>query len=147
MSEVLCDIDVSDLIPHRGRMHLMDAIDWVDCSPVAIRGRTRTRLRAEAPYFSPNGFARHWLLELCAQASAALFQAARGGSNTKSRKGYLIHIREFSTPCELTLKPGDEIVFNIAFEIESEFLGQSRCQVTARGEVVGAGELTFLLDS
>ena len=125
-------------------MHLIDTITWVD--KVRITGEVKATLRANGPYFSSQGFEKHWLIEMCAQASAALYQASRRGIDAASPNGYLISIRQFTTVSEIELRPEDELLFHIAFEVESAPLGQSRCLTTACGKVIAEGELTFLLD-
>ena len=145
MNAIVRDVDVATLIPHRGPMHLIDRINWVDTR--SIQGEVRARLRAGAVYFSEAGFERHWLIELAAQASAALYQYSRQGAHAVSPKGYLVSVREFSTVEGVELQAEDELLFQVVFEVESSPLGQSRCDVVRRGQLIAHGELTFLLDA
>ncbi|MBC7659159.1 MAG: hypothetical protein H7249_05560 [Chitinophagaceae bacterium] len=150
MTAIIRDVDVTTLIPHRGPMHLIDRINWVDTD--VIRGEVRACLRADGPYFtqSVNGevseFENHWLIELAAQSSAALYQYSRQGAHKASPKGYLVSIRDFSTSEGLELKARDELLFRIIFEVETSPLGQSRCEVRLGSTLIAHGELTFLLD-
>lgn len=146
MKAMARDLGVATLIPHRGPMHLIDRINWVDTE--AIQGEVTAVLRSGALYFSEEErFEAHWLIELSAQASAALYQYCRQGAHAVSQKGYLVSVREFSTVEGVELKAGDELFFQIDFEVEASPLGQSRCEVVFRGKTIAHGELTFLLDA
>jgi predicted hotdog family 3-hydroxylacyl-ACP dehydratase len=145
MQTQLVNHPVAGLIPHRGPMHLVDHILWVDREK--IRGEVSAIIREGRPYFGEFGFEMHWLIELSAQASAAIYRMARHDPNDAPSNGYLISVRHFDLPSERVLQPGDELKITVEFEVESTPLGQSRCQVSLNGEILGLGELTFLLEA
>ncbi|RYZ57983.1 MAG: hypothetical protein EOP07_08315 [Proteobacteria bacterium] len=136
---------VAELIPHRGSMHLVDNILWFETD--RIRGEVSAIIREGGPYFGRLGFESHWLIELSAQASAAIYRMARHSPGDAPSNGYLISVRQFEMPSAREIVPGDELIIAIEFEMESTPLGQSRCEVTLEGEIVGRGELTFLLEA
>jgi len=128
-------------------MHLVDTITWVGTDP--IRGEVKTTLRSDGPYFRDSGFKHHWLIELCAQASAALFQVARtstDGNSSKASNGYLISVRDFEWIETVSLNPGDELLIQVVFESLEAPLGQSRSEVTCGGIRLAHGLLSFLMD-
>lgn len=145
MQPQLLQHPVADLIPHRGPMHLVDHILWYETD--RIRGEVSAIIREGRPYFGEFGFEMHWLIELSAQASAAVYRIARHNADEAPSNGYLISVRHFEMPSDRVIGPGDELIIAIDFEMESTPLGQSRCQVTVDGELVGLGELTFLLEA
>ncbi len=122
-------------------MLLIDAITSLDHQRVA--GTARTTLRAEAPYFAEGRFKKHWLIELAAQASAAISQATRADGEGKSLFGYLISVRQFQMKPDLELAPGDELGFEVVFDVQMAPVGQSRTIVTLKDVIVGEGIMTF----
>ncbi len=136
------EIAATGFIPHRGPMQLIDSLSFLDSERMA--GQVRLRLKADAPYFLDQEFQNHWLIEICAQASAAVSQARRGGLDTPVVMGYLVSIRQFQMAADIDLKIGDDLLIDVVFEVEMDPVGQSRCTVMAGGQSIADGELTFL---
>ena len=58
--------------------------------------------------------------------------------------GFLVSVRQFRVDDDLNLSPGDELTFDVVFEVEMSPIGQSRCVVYAGDRKCAEGELTFL---
>lgn len=134
--------DAASYVPHEGRMCLIDRIRSFDKE--ARGGQVSLNLREKAPYFFEGRFQSHWLIEICAQASAALSQILfREKSDKAPPPGYLISVRAFDFEDDVRLKVDDELVVDVVFDVEINPVGQSRCEVRFEQRRIAAGEMTF----
>lgn len=132
------------LLPHGAGMHLIDEV--LRYGETRVEGEIVARIRAEGPYFGPDGFEEHWLIELCAQASAALYRLSLGDVSGHAAKGFLVSVREFSFFPAEEIFPGDELRILIDMDNEAAPLGHSTCQVLKAKRLIAEGQLTFLLE-
>lgn len=137
-------ISSEGLLPHGPGMHLIDEVVWFGTTKV--EGEVLARIRANGPYFSEAGFEDHWLIELCAQASAALYRLSLREKVGPAARGFLVSVREFSLFHSGEISAGDELRISIEMDNEAAPLGQSFCQVRKDTTLVAEGQLTFLLE-
>ena len=140
----LLNWDIEPFLPHRGRMRLVDTIRQLRKEDLS--GQVIATLRADGPYFSRDRFLNHWLVEFCAQASAAISHACSRKSGEPAHYGYLVSIRQFTMMEKIALKAGDELLFDVLFETAIDPIGQSRCVVFRGDETIAEGDMTFLLN-
>ncbi len=129
-------------------MRLVDQI--ISCDVQAKAGEVSTRLRSEAPYFRKQQFEAHWLLEIIAQAAAAISRVvglATGAPPTeKPPLGFLIAIRSFYIEeAAVQLSEGEELLSKIRFEFDMETIGYCSGEIYAGdGLLLARSEMTFL---
>lgn len=137
---------VTQLLPHRGAMVLIDRVLYTDFSG---SGAVEATIRPDKAYFSPNGmFASHWLIEIMAQAVGCVFTLQeRGADGTGAAKvGYLVAIDDYR------FLPGAPLAVGSILEIEVNLIhafypiGQYRAAVRAHGVEVAQGMMKFMTD-
>lgn len=133
------------LLPHGQPMHLIDEVLHYESSPIS--GTVTAEIRGDGPYFGPEGFEEHWLIEICAQASAATYLLARRDLYTKPPRGYLVSVREFRVFETPPLKANDTLEVDVFFEVEATPLGQSRCLVRSGARDIAEAEMSFLIET
>lgn len=137
------DRDASLLVPHRGRMCLVDRVRALSESDLS--GQVTVQLRPDAPYFSEGRFQTQWLVEISAQAAAAISQlCSLGKADEAPPFGYLVSIREFMMEAEINLSCGDELRVDVRFEVEMNPVGQARCVIHCGSRKIAEGDMTFL---
>lgn len=124
-------------------MMLIDQI--IELEPEQIFGRASCSLAAEGPYFKRAIFQTHWLLELMAQAAAAICQILVLDAGTEARRGYLISIRNFEgDPRSYRLQPGTKLLLEARFEIGFDEIAQCECAARGpEGQFYGRAQMTF----
>ena len=83
--------EIARLIPHQGRMCLLDAV--LDCSPARIRCRASSHRRADHPLRGAEGLLSPAAIEYAAQAMA-LHGALNARPGVDGRPGFLASARE-----------------------------------------------------
>lgn len=140
-------VSTQGLLPHAYPMHLIDEVLEFSVSPVA--GVVSARIREDAPYQGQFGFEDHWLIEMCAQASAAIYILAHRDDHESVPRGYLVSVREFQLLHTEPLRTGDDLIIEILYEVEATPLGQTLC-VVKRGpehEKIAVAEMSFLMET
>jgi predicted hotdog family 3-hydroxylacyl-ACP dehydratase len=122
-------IPIAELVPHSGRMSLLDTLIAHDATSLTAE----LTVRSDSP-FVEHGQVGSWLgLEYMAQAIAA-FAGSKGRANGEPPKlGFLIGSRHYhaNTPC---FRVGDTMRVTITVEIEDESgLG------SFQGRIIGDG--------
>ena len=87
------NIRIEDLIPHRGRMRLIDAITAVDDR----HAETQTMVKANWPMISAQGAAPLLLIELAAQTAGVCFgwnELKKPIDQRDEAKGWLVGVRK-----------------------------------------------------
>ena len=139
-------LPAAPFLPHSGPLLLIDQVVALDHEQRS--GQVRTTLRAHAPYFVKGYFQVHWLVELMAQAVAALCQLLLLNPGGEPVNGYLIAIRSFNSTPALNLKVGEILIIDCRFEVEMTSIGHCQCMIhTAEGLSCGTAELTFLREA
>lgn len=137
--------DAGAYIPHQGRMRLIDSITSLD--PTERAGTVSSCLREDAPYFQGKEFQQHWLIEIMAQAAAAISQILKSKPQDGVPRGYLIAIKEFKIVAEAPLAAGSTLSSRIRFDVDLSPIGHCESSIfTSDGRLLAQSEMTFLSD-
>ena len=129
-------VNIDELLPHRGRMQLVDDVIRVD-SNTAV---TASVVSEEWPLYSRNGVNSMILIELMAQTAGICFgwKAHQKGGDVAEGMGWLVGIKHARFHRE-TLPIGRRIIteFQKGFDFENyhEVLGQANMDGIPIGEI------------
>lgn len=129
-------VNIDELLPHRGRMRLVDEVIRVD-SHTAVTASVVSR---KWPLFSQNGVSSIILVELMAQTAGICFgwKAHQKGGDVTEGMGWLVGIKKASFH-RATLPVGRRIItkFEKGFDFENyhEVAGHSEMDGIPIGEV------------
>lgn len=136
---------IARLIPHQGRMCLLDAV--LACSPQAITCSTRSHQAVDHPLRSPGGLLAPVAIEYAAQAMA-LHGALNAKPGVQGRPGFIAAVRSVRLQVpRLDDVPG-------ALQVQAEQLAGDERQALYRfsvaddtGRVLVDGRCTVVLDT
>ncbi|NLE49018.1 MAG: hypothetical protein GX614_11510 [Sandaracinaceae bacterium] len=129
---------IRELIPHAGRMILLDELlEWEEG-----RARAKMRIRERMPFVRSKRMSTIALMEPMAQAVAAClgYEAYRGGAGV--RVGMIIGARSFEI-FRAELAVGDALTFDVERIRGSESLSHFSCKAWREGEKIAEATLTL----
>ncbi len=125
---------VEALLPHSGRMLLLDEVVAVAPDRVACR----VTLRDGSTFADAGRVPGAVALEYMAQAIGVYAGLRARGLGEPVRIGYLLGTRMLTLPPD-DFRAGDELLVEARHECGDEHLGAFECSVTLRGETVAQG--------
>lgn len=131
---------VSELLPHRGRMLLLDEV--VASGPGFVS--CRVTIRPDSTFLEREGVPGLVAIEYMAQTVAVFAGLQARGQGLPVRIGYLLGTREFVVDVD-SFRVGDEILVEANHQFGDERIGAFDCKVLLRGQVVAAGCLNVYL--
>ena len=145
MSKTASFPEIEALVPHRGRMLLVDEVLSFDA--ILRAAVVKTCLRKEKAYYKPGKpFPKHWYLEIMAQSAGALSQLlAPVKAGSSPLPGFLISARNFE--CKEVAAPdwGECVFAHCKFESVLENIGQCVLQLFNEKEILlAAADVTFV---
>lgn len=134
---------VQDLIPHAGPMLLIDQLEEVDHALKS--GNVSCTLKPDKPYWDQqNCFRRHWLLEIMAQAAAALFSALDQEANQGSlQPGVLLSIRQWNLLGSPILITGDQLTIFVSIDGEFEAMRKAQMKLYREDVLLAESSMSF----
>jgi len=130
---------IKDLIPHRGRMLLIDRISSVTEKTLCCK----SIVRLDNPFLRDGLLETHALIEYMAQAMAALVGCQdRVDEGSGPNMGFLVSARGVEI-AETAIRPGDEIEVHVRDEGRMIEYGNFQGEVLHKGERVCNGMLSF----
>jgi predicted hotdog family 3-hydroxylacyl-ACP dehydratase len=125
---------IQELLPHRGRMLLLDGV--VAAGPSFVT--CRVVIRSDSSFAEAGRVPGLVALEYMAQAVAAYAGLKARGLGQPVRIGYLLGSRDVTLPGR-DFQAGDELLVDAQHQFGDEAIGAFDCEVTLRGEVVASG--------
>jgi len=125
---------IEQLLPHRGRMLLLDEV--VSVSPGGVT--CRVRIRADSTFAEAGRVPGLVALEYMAQAVGAYAGLKGRALGQPVRIGYLLGSRDVTLPGRDFLA-GDELLVEARHQFGDEAIGAFDCTVRLRGELVASG--------
>jgi predicted hotdog family 3-hydroxylacyl-ACP dehydratase len=100
-------LDVNALLPHRGRMKLIDTIVSADTESAV----TRTTVDSRWPLITKKRISPLMLIELVAQTAAVIYgvDALLSENGSANRRGWLVGVKRVRFGVD-ALYPGDEVI-------------------------------------
>lgn len=128
---------VVELLPHRGRMLLLDEV--VASGP----GFTACRvvIRPDSSFVEGGRVPGLVAIEYMAQTVAAYAGLEARGQGRPVRIGYLLGTRELSLEID-EFQVGDDLLIEVHHQFGDELIGAFDCTVRCRGRIVASGCLT-----
>lgn len=125
---------IQDLVPHRGRMLLLDEV--VEAAPGLVV--CRVLVRPDSTFAEEGSVPGLVALEYMAQAVAAYAGLKARGLGQPVRIGYLLGSRDVALP-PADFQAGDELLIEARHQFGEEAIGAFDCRVVLRGQVVASG--------
>ncbi len=134
--------DISQLVPHRGTMCLLDGVDTWDADHIVCRATSH--LRPDNPLRDDSGLRALCAIEYGAQAIAAHAALVSGGPGQRVREGVLASLRNIRT----TLSHLDGLKGALTILARLQLSHQQGCiydvTVTGDGQTVLSGRLSVM---
>lgn len=131
---------VSELLPHRGRMLLLDEV--VASGPGFVS--CRVSIRPDSVFLEGGGVPSLVAIEYMAQTIAAYAGLQARSQGLPVRIGYLLGTRELALDVDF-FRVGDELLVEAHHQFGDERIGAFDCRVVVGGHVVAAGRLNVYL--
>ncbi len=134
---------VQDLIPHTGPMLFIDKLEDVDHAQKS--GSVSCTLKPDKRYWDhQNCFRSHWLLEIMAQAAAALLSTLDQESNMGlPQPGVLLSIREWRLLGSPSLIAGDQLTVFVAIDGEFEAMRKAHMKIYRQDILLAESSMSF----
>lgn len=128
---------IADLIPHRGRMCLIDGIESIDEQQGGVLS---TRVAADWPLVEGDRLDPLVLVELVAQAAAVLVGWLRRHQERMGGRGWLVGVRRTELPAEAPAV-GDALRVRVQVDYEVEAYAVFKGRVERAGRTLAAVEI------
>jgi predicted hotdog family 3-hydroxylacyl-ACP dehydratase len=146
MAAIVEHIPAEGLLPHTRAMRLIDELIMLDREKRT--GIARVRISPGRVYLDEEGFFQnHWLVELMAQAAAALSRALRAPLAGRGTVGFLLSLRGCELPGARKIQVGDALHFAVHFDVELYPVGHCEVVGDLDGEVISRACMTLLDDT
>ena len=131
------------LVPHKGKMFLIDRI--IDYDTSAWKIQSETVAREDCLFFDRklDGIPNYVLFELAAQSISALIGIRLKELSLPPRMGFILSVAGFSFNTPL-LKSGDSITISAERTAEMDNVHSFVAEISINGKACGGGKLTVL---